>query len=113
MPKRSSASVRVFYRPRNVEELAALLREQLPSLAAALPLKRVVLVGSWATGRSTAFSDIDLLIVYADPPRDDAYVLVRRILRVRGLEPHVYSEVEATRLAPTLERMTRHGIVLL
>lgn len=113
MPKRSSPSVRVFYRTRSVEELAALLREQLPSLAAALPVRRVVLFGSWATGRATAFSDVDLLVVYGDPPRDDAYTLVRRVLRVRGLEPHVYSEAEAARLAPAIERMTRGAIVLL
>jgi len=63
-------------------------------------------------GRATAFSDIDLLVVYADPPRDDAYALVRRGVPIRGLEAHVYAESEAARLAPTLERMTREGIVL-
>ncbi len=82
-------------------------------MTAALPLRRVVLFGSWAKGRATAFSDIDLLVVYADPPRADAYVVVRRHLRLRGLEPHVYSEAEAAKLAPTLEQMTRHGAVLL
>lgn len=113
MPSRSSSSVRVFSRPYSREELVALLRRQLPALAAALPVRRVVLFGSWAKGRATAFSDIDLLVVYADPPRDDAYALLRRHLALRGLEPHVYSETEATRLRPTLERMTRDGIVLL
>ena len=84
-----------------------------PLAAAVLPVRRVVLFGSWAKGRATAFSDIDLLVVYADPTRDDAYVLSRRHLPLRGLEPHVYSETEAARLGPTLERMTRDGIVLL
>lgn len=113
MPSRSSSSVRVFSRPYSGEELVALLRQQLPALAAVLPVRRVVLFGSWAEGRATAFSDIDLLVVYADPPRNDAYVLLRRHIPLRGLEPHVYSETEATRLGPTLERMTRDGIVLL
>lgn len=78
-----------------------------------LPVRRVALFGSWAEDRATAFSDIDLLVVYADPPRDDAYVLLRRHLPLRGLEPHVYSETEATQFGPTLERMTRDAIVLL
>ncbi len=113
MPSRSSPSVRVFSRRHSREELVALLRQRLPAVAAVLPLRRVALFGSWATGKATAFSDIDLLLVYADPPRDDAYALVRRYVPIRGLEPHVYSELEAARLAPTLERMTRDGIELL
>lgn len=98
MPSRSSGSVKVFSRPYSGEQLLELLRRELASLAAALPLRRVVLFGSWASGRATAFSDIDLLVVYADPPREDAYVLVRRSVRIRGLEPHVYSEAQAAKL---------------
>lgn len=112
MPSGSSRSVRVFWPRHSREELVALLRQNLPALGAALPLKRVVLFGSWATGRATAFSDIDLLVVYADPPRGDAYMVVQRAISVRGLEPHVYSEAEAQKLAQTLERMTRDGVVL-
>ena len=90
----------------------ALLREGLPALAAALPLKRVALFGSWATGRATAFSDVDLLVVYAGPPREDAYQAVRRCLKLRGLEPHVYSEQEAQAVRTTLERMTEASLPL-
>lgn len=77
-----------------------------------LPLKRVWLFGSWAAGRATAFSDIDLLVVYLDPPRDDAYHLVRQSLRLPCLEAHVYSEGQAEALKSTLERMTRNGVLL-
>lgn len=77
-----------------------------------LPLKRVVLFGSWAKERATAFSDVDLLVIYADPPRQDAYGLVRRSLNLRGLEPHVYSEQEAELLKTTLERMIKDGVVM-
>lgn len=89
------------------------MREHLPALGRAIPLKRVVLFGSWASGRATAFSDVDLLVVYGGPPRTDAYVLVRKLLPVRGLEPHVYAEADAAALGGTVERMTRDGIVLL
>ena len=89
------------------------MRQQLPALAQVLPLKRVVLFGSWAKDRPTAFSDIDLLVVHAGPPRDETYKLVRRCLQLRGLEPHVYAEAEAAQLQPTLDRMTRGGIELI
>jgi uncharacterized protein len=104
--------VRVFY-PASREQIVALLRERLPALATVLPLKRAVLFGSWAKGRATAFSDIDLLVVYDGPPRDDAYKTVRRCLDVRGLEPHVYAEAEADGVRATLDRMTREGISLM
>lgn len=113
MRKASSGSVKVFYPELSATQLVALLRERLPALAAMLPVRRVVLFGSWAKAKATAFSDIDLLVIYADPPRDDAYRLVRRCLKVRGLEPHVYTETEAASLRPTLDRMTRDGIVLM
>jgi hypothetical protein len=60
-----------------------------------------------------AFSDIDILIIYAGSPREDAYKTVWRCLRLRGLEPHVYAETEAEGLQPTLDRMTRDGITIL
>jgi len=108
----SSGSVKVFYPRYRQEELVALLRERLPALATVLPLKRVVLFGSWARGKATAFSDIDLLVIYADPPREDAYMLVRRVLSLRGLEPHVYAEQQAEQVKETLTRMTEDGIGL-
>ena len=110
MPTPLSGSVKVSYPHASSAQLVALLRERLPALAAVLPVKRAVLFGSWATGRATAYSDVDLLVVYAGPRRDDAYKLVRRCLDLRGLEPHVYTEAEAADLRPTLDRMTRAGI---
>jgi predicted nucleotidyltransferase len=112
MPRRSPSSVRVCYPRYNQETLVALLRERVSALAAVLPLKRVALFGSWARGRATAFSDIDLLVIYADPPRENVYQLVRRSIKLRGLEPHIYSEQQAQQMQATLARMTRQGIVL-
>jgi predicted nucleotidyltransferase len=113
MPTPSSGSLRVFYPRLNREELVAELRRQLPALEAVLPLTRVVLFGSWAGGRATAFSDVDLLVVYAGAAREDANRLIRGTLKLRGLEPHVYTDEEATALRPTIDRMTRDGIRLL
>ena len=112
MPTKSSSSVRVFYPPFSREDLLALLRQRVPALQDKLPLKRVVLFGSYATGRQTVASDIDLLVVYAGQPREDAYALVKRTLNIRRLEPHVYAEAEYAQVRTTIERMARDGIPL-
>ena len=112
MRSESSGSVKIFSPPYDREQLIALLRARLHTLNAQLPLRRVVLFGSWAARRATAFSDVDLLVVYAGPAREDAYGLVRAAIRLHGLEPHVYAESEARALAPTLQRMTQDGIAL-
>lgn len=112
MRSESSGSVKIFSPPYDRERLIALLRDRLPALNADLPLRSVVLFGSWAVRRATAFSDVDLLVIYAGPARENAYRLVRTTLGLRGLEPHVYSEPEARALGSTLERMTRDGVPL-
>ncbi len=105
-----SRSVKVFYPPFSRGELITLLRQRVSILQGKLPLKRVVLFGSYAQGKQTVASDIDLLIVYAGKPREDAYALVKRTLGVRRLEPHVYAEEEYERVKATLERMIEGGI---
>lgn len=77
-----------------------------------LPVTQAVLFGSWARGRATAFSDIDVLIVYSDPPRPDAYALAKRGFALRGIEPHVYAESETVGLEATLARMTKDSVNL-
>lgn len=112
MPRESSTSVRIFYPELSREDLLHRLRLRLPALAEKLPLLRVLLFGSYASGRFTRASDVDLLVVYQDPPRDDAYALVRQTLRSPRLEPHVYSLAEYTAGKATLQRMERGGGVL-
>ena len=113
MPPRSSSSVRVFYPRRDREQVVRALADGVARLAAIVPLRRVVLFGSYATGRYTVASDIDLLVVYGGPSRADAYATIRRILGVRGVELHLYTEAEAKAAAPTLDRMIGRGIDLL
>jgi predicted nucleotidyltransferase len=73
----------------------------------------VVLFGSWARGRATAFSDIDVLVVYEDPHREDATRLISESVPLRGLEAHVYSQTEAEQIRDVLARMSRDGVDLL
>jgi len=78
-----------------------------------LPLKRVVLFGSWAKGRQTVASDVDVLVVYAGRPRADAYALVKRMLNLPRLEPHVYAEEGYEQARTVVERMIGGGISIL
>jgi predicted nucleotidyltransferase len=112
MPQRSSGSVKVFYPPWTREALLVRLREGVAALREVLPLVRVVLFGSYARGRQTVASDIDLLVVYAGAVRGDAYTLVRRTFDLRRLEPHVYAEEEYAQVSATLERMVQDGITV-
>jgi predicted nucleotidyltransferase len=113
MRKDSLGSVRITFPALSREELVERLRQGIASLAADLPLRSAILFGSCATGRATAFSDIDLLVVYGGPRRVDAYKMVRRHVGLRGLEPHVYNQEEAEQLRATLDRMTVGGVTLL
>src|SRR5215470_14693648 len=112
MRPRSSGSVKVFYPPWNREALLARLREGVPALQEVLPLARVVLFGSYARGRQTVASDIDVLVVYAGAVRGDAYGLVRRTLDLRCLEPHVYAEEKYAPVSEMLEHMVQNGITV-
>lgn len=109
---KSFGSVKVFYPEYSRDELIARLREGVRRLAAVLPLERAVLFGSWSRGRATAFSDVDLLVIYAGPPREDAYRLVWETIDLRGLEPHIYTADQARMLEATLSRMTADGVIL-
>ncbi|MDR7419954.1 MAG: nucleotidyltransferase domain-containing protein [Armatimonadota bacterium] len=106
------SSVRVSYPKYSRESLLAALRARLPRLAERLPLARVVLFGSWAAGRQTAASDVDLLVVYRGAARDDAFRLVKTVLAIPGVEPHLYTEDDAAKMEERLARMTAGAIIL-
>lgn len=65
-----------------------------------------------APGRHTGSSDTDVLVVYADPPRADAFHLVRWAMSLRGVEPHVYARSELAAVAGVVARMTEGGVVV-
>lgn len=57
-------------------------------------------------------SDVDLLVVYDGPPREDAFATVKKTLPIRGLEPHVYTCEAADAQADLLARMARNGVLI-
>lgn len=113
MQKESSNSVRIFYPEFDREYLIRKISEGLPKLKERLLLKLVVLFGSYARGNHTVASDVDLLVVYKDTPREDAYSLVKKTLDLNRLEPHVYSLREYEEMKETIEKMIKGGVVLL
>jgi len=88
------------------------LEEGIVRLEKLLPLRRVVLFGSWARDRHTVASDVDLLVIYRGEPRTDAYAVTKQALDIPRLEPHLYTEAEYEAARPTVDRMTEAGVVL-
>ena len=76
MQKKSSSTVKVYYPRYRRYELIQYLEQRVGLLAQRIPLKLVMLFGSYAEGRYTAASDIDLLVVYEGRKRDDIYKIV-------------------------------------
>lgn len=112
MQRRSSSSVRVYYPRYDRAKLVEAVASGLAKLKRALPVKLLVLFGSYARGNYTVSSDIDLLVVYQGPRREEAYSLVRKALGIPGLEPHVYSQEKYAQSKEKLDAMTAGGLVL-
>lgn len=110
MHKLSSSSVKVFSPRYTQEEVLEALRTGMPQLLERLPVQWVVLFGSYAKGNYTAFSDIDILVVYAGEPREDAFALVKRTFGLAGLEPQVLSVEEFRAVLPVWQRMLQESI---
>jgi len=107
--------VRIYYPEFNREELVERITGRLKTLCRHLPLRRVILFGSWARGRATAASDVDLLIIYGGPRREEAYSLCWDIIDIPQLELHIYTEEEYERLKASgshLPREAERGINL-
>lgn len=112
MHKPSSSSVKVFSPRYTQQEVVEALRTRMPQLLELLPVRWVVLFGSYAKGNYTAFSDIDVLVVYAGEPRDDAFALVKRTFGLAGLEPQVLTEEEFRAVLPVWTQMLRQSVTV-
>lgn len=116
MQKKSSSSVKIYYPKLSKEELTSLLKEKTRKLLKELPLKIVVLFGSYAKGRYTAFSDIDLLVVIKDQHKDYAYHKTHNSLEIDNLQLHLYTSEEYQKLrrkSPTfIKEIEEKGIVI-
>jgi len=112
MESRSSDSVRVFYPKFDTQGLVEVIKRKVPGLNRLLPLKLVVLFGSYARGNYTVASDIDLLVIYKGRSRQDVYAKVREAIDIPQLEPHVYTEAEYSKQEKVIEPMLKGGKVI-
>lgn len=112
MQRKSSSSVRIFYPKYDKKELVQKLKGKIGDLAEKVPLSFVVLFGSYARGKHTVSSDMDLLVVYKGKKRDNVFAIVKKTLGIPSLEPHVYSEGEYEEQRSLIGRMIEGGIVL-
>jgi predicted nucleotidyltransferase len=112
MRKVSSGSVKIFYPRYSRPEVITRLSQGGEEILIQLPLDKALLFGTWASGRHTAASDIDILVIYQGEPIAGAYALVKRSLDLPGVEPHVYSSIEAKQIESTIEKMTKRSITL-
>lgn len=94
MAERSSNTVRVYYPELSREEIIDRLKEGAELLSKSLPLRAIILFGSYAEGRHTAASDIDLLVVLEDPRRKDDYSTCWDAFKIPQLELHIYTVSE-------------------
>ena len=98
MLRKSSTTVKVFYPKYTKEDLLKLLGQRVPALKAVLPVEEMWLFGSYAKGRQTPSSDVDLLIVYEGANVPDAYKRAYHALDLKGVELHLYSHEEYERM---------------
>ncbi len=112
MQRESYNSVKIFYPEFSREELIIKINNNLSQLAEKLDLKLVVLFGSYARGKHTVASDVDLLIVHNSALAVETYRLVKEILNIPKLEPHIYTLKEYKEMKETISKMTKDGITL-
>lgn len=112
MQKKLSNSVQIFYPKFNKETLIKEIEKSLKSLAAELPLRMVVLFGSYAKEDYTAASDVDLLVVYEGEEQKDAFMKVKKILNIDRLEPHTYTNEQYHKNKEVIDKMIAKGEVL-
>jgi hypothetical protein len=110
------SQVRVTYPALTREQVIERLKQAQINLEKKLHVSRIILYGSYAEGRYTAGSDIDVVVVYEGKERHDAYKIVMEEVGLPRLEPKTYTVdqfnalmLRSPRFAETLQK---EGIVI-
>jgi predicted nucleotidyltransferase len=111
MRRESSSSVRIFYPKFDKEQLIRQLRIKIKELAKKIPLSLVILFGSYAHRSYTVDSDADLLVVYKGKEKQDAFAMIKKLLDISLIEPHVHSEDEYEKQRGSIDKITAGGVV--
>lgn len=113
---RAVAHVSVTYPSLSRADVVRRLREACTRLEGKLPIVQLILFGSYAQGRYTAGSDIDVVVVYKGGERDDAYKVVMDEAGLPNLEPRIYTDEQFAAVLASSPRfaevLAREGIVI-
>ncbi|MEM1548159.1 MAG: nucleotidyltransferase domain-containing protein [Thermoproteota archaeon] len=91
MLKRSLDSVRIFYPEIDRDNLILVLKDEIGKISERLRIRIVILFGSYATGRYTPASDIDLLVVVEDEDKEKTYSEIFKNLKISNFQLHLYT----------------------
>jgi len=116
MLKKSSSSVKIYYPKLDRDKLVSLLKEKAVDLPKEFPIKLIMLFGSYATGRYTAASDVDVLAVVSGVNKDELYHKIHEGLGISNLQLHLYTVDEYEKLkrkrSPFIREAEEKGIVI-
>ncbi|HEW94300.1 nucleotidyltransferase domain-containing protein [Candidatus Geothermarchaeota archaeon] len=111
MRRRSSNSVKIFYPRYDRDYIIETLKRKFKELGKKYNIKLAILFGSYATGKFTASSDIDILVVH-DSKKRNLYRRLRIELNLMGIELHIYKINEYRRLKGRINKMIKGGVLL-
>lgn len=118
MPRRSSDSVKIYSPRYNREGVIRILSEKAKKLRRIIPVKKLILFGSYAKDKYTAASDIDVLLVYEDIEKInlDVYKVAWDILDIPEIQLHVYKSSDYMKLRKSgnlfIKSIEREGIII-
>lgn len=94
--------------------VSSALADAVPKLKCALPVKKIILFGSYSRGTYTSQSDVDIAVFIQDGYRSliEAYKTVSRICGCYGLDfqPQVFYDSESDSPIGILEEIFEYGI---
>ncbi|MDJ0270704.1 MAG: nucleotidyltransferase domain-containing protein [Aigarchaeota archaeon] len=109
--------MKIYYAKYSRDDVIQIIRDGIQHLKNELPLRYVILFGSYAEGRNTVASDVDILVVYDGRKVGDDYLIVRKVIRLPNLQPHIYTMEEYEELRQTkgsiVEIALKRGIRIL
>lgn len=117
MRRKYSNSVRVFFPKFSLEDVVREVSRCVSLFSEDLALKKVIVFGSYAKGKYTAGSDIDLFVVFDDSKcaEDYVYKTLRKNIMLPRLELHILSlkEYEAIKESKWVKTVEEEGVSIL
>ena len=114
MRERSSDSVKIYSPRYRREDIIRILRSKVGEIRKRIPVKKIILFGSYAKNRYTVASDVDILVVYEERVGLDPYSIIWDIIDMPEVQLHIYRVDEYRKMRENLfiKEVERSGIVI-